>query len=488
MTKKEELFALIKSLSKAEKRYFRLFIKQADDSSNYLKLFEAMDTQHEYDESAIRRKFRKEVFCKQLHVTKNYLRQLILKSLRNFHSRISKDAELKDALRNAEILYHRELYRLCAAEIKRAETIARSFEINSGLTEVISWKRKLEQIMYPQNYKKFTELLSEQEKAIDAMNNTNLHWQHAVYTSLSAISNASPTDNTTRRIKRPSPEKTMTLEAKVLYYNAAYLSFLRNGLHDKAEQSLLELLELLEKVPHRIREDPSLYISSANNLVSYFVFSKQYEKALDLISRSRKLYDDAMQQHEKKSMLKQILRSYNMELEICRDKKSFENNLPFIEDTGTFITRHESKIPMDYLLSFWFQLANIHFMRKDFDQSLKWINRIMNQKAVNTRIDLQVHARILNLMIHLEQDNFFVLRYFVDSARRFMKKIRDVQPFEQVLLSFFSKIGQATRFEQKARFIELEQQLFSSKGELVPAQAIDYIDYRSWIAEKLQSK
>lgn len=485
MVKKEQLFILIKALSKTEKRYFKLSCKQAETASNYLKLFEAMDAQREYDEKAIRKKFKKETFCKQLHVTKSYLRQLILKSLRNFHGKISKDAELKDALRNAEILFHKELYPLCHAELKKAEAIARSFEINTSLAEIIVWKRKLEQAMHSQHYNRFAELLHEQEKAIDAMRNTNLYWQHAVNTSSTTISNSTAGGKKIKNVKSATLENAQTLEAKVLYYNTSYLTLLRNGLHDKAEQSLMDLLSLLEKFPHRIQEDPALYISSSNNLVSYFVFSKQYNKAIALINRSRAMYEKAMQQHEKKSLLKQILRTYNIELEIYRDKKEFEKNLPFIRHIESFISRHVAKIPTDYLLSFWFQLANIHFMRKDFDQSLKWINQILNTRMQNVRTDLQVHARMMNLLIHLEQDNLFVLRYFVDSTRRFLKKVKQVQPFEQTLLAFFSKIGQTPKFEQKDRFRELQQQLFLINTEQVPTDVLDYIDYKGWIEGKL---
>ena len=485
MVKKKQLFILIKSLSKAEKRYFKLSCRQAEAASNYLKLFDAMDAQKEYDEEAIRKKFKKEAFCKQLHVTKNYLRQHILKSLRNFHGQISKDAELKDVLRNAEILYHKELYPLCHGELKKAETIARTFEINSGLAEIIGWKRKLEQAMHSQHYTRFTELLHEQEQAIDAMHNTNLHWQHAVNTSHTVMSNTASVGKKVKSAQAATLENAQTLEAKVLCYNTSYLTSLRNGLHDKAEQSLTDLLNLLEKHPHRIQEDPAIYISSANNLVSYLVFSKQYDKAIALINRSRVLYENAMQQHEKKSLLKQILRTYNIELEIYRDKKAFEKNWPFIEHIESFITRHVTKIPSDYLLSFWFQLANIHFMRKDFDRSLKWINQILNTRIQNIRTDLQVHARMMNLLIHLEQDNLFVLRYFVDSTRRYLKKVKQMRSFEQTLLNFFSKVGQTPKFEHKDRFKELQQQLFFTNAEQVPANVLDYIDYKSWIEGKL---
>jgi hypothetical protein len=485
MAKKDLLFDLIRSLSKAEKRYFKLYCKQSETDSNYLRLFEAIDTKKEYDEKSLRKKFKGEAFTRQLHVTKNYLRQLILKSLRNFHGKISKDAELKDALRNVEILYHKELYSLCHAELKKAETIARSFELNNGLIEILGWKRKLEQQMHSQHYTRFTELLNEQEHTIHVIHNTNLYWQQAVNISRTAISISPANGKKIKFVKELTLEDAQSLEAKVLFYNTAYLSFLRNGLQDKAEQSLVDLLGLLETLPLRIKEDPAIYISSANNLMSYLVFSKQYDKAIALINRARAFYENSMQQHEKKSLLKQILRSYNMELEIYRDKKAFEKNLPFIEHVELFISRYVAKIPSDYLLSFWFQLANIHFMRKDFDRSLKWINLILNNRALNLRIDLQVHARMLNLLIHLEQDNLFVLRYFVDSTRRFMKKVKYVQPFEQTLLGFFSKVGQTPRFELKDKFKDLQQKLFSSKSAPVPANTLDYVDYKRWIEGKL---
>ena len=53
-----------------------------------------------------------------------HLYRLILKSLRSYHTSISKDAELKDLLRNVEILYYKELYNQCHYGLKKAENLA----------------------------------------------------------------------------------------------------------------------------------------------------------------------------------------------------------------------------------------------------------------------------------------------------------------------------------------------------------------------------
>lgn len=124
MIKSEQLFYLIKSMNKAEKRYFKLFASSNNENNNYSLLFEAIDKQDIYDESAIKEKFQNKTFINQLHVTKNYLNQLILKSLRNFHSTISKDAEIKDLLRDIEILLKKDLFQQCEQVIDKALKIA----------------------------------------------------------------------------------------------------------------------------------------------------------------------------------------------------------------------------------------------------------------------------------------------------------------------------------------------------------------------------
>src|SRR5574343_228621 len=111
MKPSDELFLLIKSLKQTEKRYFKIYASKhvIGDKNNYVRLFEVIDKQNEFDEEKIKKVFTGSNFIKQLHVAKNYLYKLILKSLRNYHSEISPDAELKNMLMDVEILYEKAL-------------------------------------------------------------------------------------------------------------------------------------------------------------------------------------------------------------------------------------------------------------------------------------------------------------------------------------------------------------------------------------------
>mgnify|MGYP000023314336 CR=1 FL=1 len=59
MKPSNELFQLIKSLTKSEKRYFKLSSSLQSGEKNYMKLFDIIEIQDEYDEPAIKQKFKK---------------------------------------------------------------------------------------------------------------------------------------------------------------------------------------------------------------------------------------------------------------------------------------------------------------------------------------------------------------------------------------------------------------------------------------------
>lgn len=477
MAKEDELFTLVKSLSRSEKRYIKLHSRHDNSGANYLKLFDAVDAQEEYDEAAIKKQFRNEAFIKQLHVTKYYLRSLIMDALRSFHGSISKDAELKEILRNVEILFNKELYALCETELKKAEQLSEKYELCTGMYEVLAWKRKLKQALEPYSYQAFHGYVSRQEEALTMLENNNAHWQCMIVNTWQMMGNDAP-----EGIKALKPGKAVTLEAKVLESNTRYLQYFGTGKGDKAVAELYQLLHLLEQYPHRLKEEPSPYVSTINNLVSYLIFSKRDEEALELIRKARAVYKTFSITTEKKSMLKQVLRTYNLELEIYRNRKG---NIVFATEAAAFIEASKNKIPKDYLLSFWFQLGHICFTNNRYDEALKWLNNILNDIRPGIRPDLQKHARMLNIIIHLEQKNDFVLRYFVDSTRRFIKKHSTLHTYEDVLLKMFAKLSNTPPGTHRKLYRDVYEELFAADSHsAIPDEVLDYINYKEWLEVK----
>jgi hypothetical protein len=474
---------MIHAISKSEKRYFKL--RCLRDSANYVELFDAIAAQHTYDEKAIKRKFASKHFVKQLHVTKNYLSALILKTLRSFHEQVSPDARLRDCLCNTEILYQKELFGLCDRELNRAERLASKYELTAGMIEVQNWKRKLRQTLHPFDYHSFNQTLEEQKKAIDTLTNIHQYWTLAISMSSQQTTKA---NNPNIEILR-NPQNARTLEAKVLHYNMAYFADLLNNQMESAKNKLSTLVNILEQSPDRLRNEHGLYTSTINNLLSFLTFNREYEEAFKLIEKTKSIYDTWQITSENKILLKQILRTYNIELELYRQRKDIWDPIKAINKTEQFVTMSQTKMPKEYLISFWFQFASIHFMRRDFDAALHWINLLLNYGSKGTRNDLIIQAHFLNLMVHFEQQNLFVLRYFVDSTKRHLKKKQDPNPYETLILRFFTKIIRIPHSEYQEAFVELRNHLFpSGLKSLIPESDQDYIDYKGWLDWRIEKK
>ena len=94
-----ELFSLVQSLTKSEKRFFKLNSSLQAGDKNYLKLFDYIEKQSSYNEEELKKYFEKERFIQHLPSEKNHLYKLILKSLRSYYSDQSVKSQLKEEIK-----------------------------------------------------------------------------------------------------------------------------------------------------------------------------------------------------------------------------------------------------------------------------------------------------------------------------------------------------------------------------------------------------
>src|SRR5687768_10362646 len=115
MTPSSHLFELIKSLSPSEKRHFRLYAAKhvLGGKNNYMKLFDAIAAQKQYDEGKLKRALRKEKFVRHLPYEKNYLYEMISDSLLVFRLNTGTEARLKKQLLHVAALFEKGLYAHC---------------------------------------------------------------------------------------------------------------------------------------------------------------------------------------------------------------------------------------------------------------------------------------------------------------------------------------------------------------------------------------
>jgi hypothetical protein len=107
---RDELFQLVKTLEKAEKRNFKLFVKRnsSSDELKIIQLFDALDKMDQYDEEALLKK-NKSIRKAQLSNLKAHLYRQILASLRIIKDEDNIDIQLHEQMDHARILYKEAL-------------------------------------------------------------------------------------------------------------------------------------------------------------------------------------------------------------------------------------------------------------------------------------------------------------------------------------------------------------------------------------------
>ncbi|HQU72736.1 MAG TPA: hypothetical protein PKV71_07980 [Calditrichia bacterium] len=485
MAKKEQLFYLIKSLTPAEKRYFRLFNQQNGDS-NYLQLFEAIARQTEYDEAAIRRRFKKAPFLRQLHVTKNYLTRQILRSLRNYHGKLSRHAEVHDCLREVEILFLRELFDLCDSEIERGLKLARSYELWTETLQLLGWQRRV--LLASGNQQDQEEALNavgEEERSVLArLTRQAQFWDYSLNVFPRLIASPGGLCDGHPLLGQSHPEDTQQSRILHFYITQTEHYFQRNM--PAAAETATRLIAFLEERPELIRENPHAYLTAHNNLIGILLQIRDYPRIGELLTKIRAIFEKYRLSPDQPGSVKLLTHAFNVELEMYRDTGNVEAGIALIETMTGFLARYVHLVSSGYLLMFYYQFAYLHFLAGENEKALHWLNEILGGDLQRGREVIVGYAHLLRLIIHYELRNVMLLKYQVDSCRRFLKKKKRLNSYESALLNFFARLSMAHPEKHHAIFVAFREQLLTEHPLESLKDHLDYLDFLGWIEDKCE--
>ena len=172
MTKpqKDNLFVLIRSLTKSEKRQFKLYIGRlgVNEDSKFLLLFKVLEKLKVYDERAIL----EEGFVKkqQLSNLKAHLYKQILISLRLNPSHQNLRIQLREQLDFATILYHKGLYKQSLKILDKAKSLAISNQEKNIAYEIVELEKVVESQYITRSLSSRADELTLQAKSLSSQN------------------------------------------------------------------------------------------------------------------------------------------------------------------------------------------------------------------------------------------------------------------------------------------------------------------------------
>ena len=493
-----DLFVLIKSLTKSEKRYFRLSIlkkSNEQDQQNYLKLFDTIERQSHYDETEIISKFENQKFIKHISSEKNYLYHYILKTLHRYHSKSNNEVLMNDSLHYAEILFQKGLFSQSKKIINKSKKIALE---NDMILQTINIS-KFNISFALQNSKKAKTL---EKELLEAINDTRLainklqnqcEYYELYVKFLSLIRIEGEIIRTKKDIKKFSTlmnniliqdeTKALSKEAKKIYFfiNQTY-SFIKGDFNKAYAQYNYFLNNDFINDTSLIDDNEKIRLLS--NFCELCIKLNKIDEALLVLNKIREF---PIKSNLNKG--KQFYRYYDNLLVIYNKLAHFEKVIPLIKEIETGINLYKEIIHKSKLLSIYYQIAYSYFGIGDYKQCIKWLNLILNDSSSNLRKDIICFSRILFLIANYENKNLLFIEYLIKSNEYYFSSRKKLNEFEKSILSFFKKIH-TINDEKKAisLFTDLLSELEKKSKNTIEINIYNYLDIESWIKSKIQNK
>jgi len=463
-----ELFDLVKSLSKSEKRFFKLSSSLQTGEKNYLQIFDAIEKQTIYDEAALKKQFEKETFVKHFPSEKNHLYKTILKSLRGFHADSSISSVLKQEIKNVEILYHKALYKECKKFLTRAKKVAKDYEKFYYWFELINWEKQLIEEEYERGIFTYdlNKLISEELLVIEKLR--NLAEYQMIYSRINYIFRGGSFTNNEEEKKEVQiisnhhlikGKNTAISEraTSICYYIQGLCNITRRDFHAALEK-LNRTKTILDNNP-KIKQDlATRYVRTMKNLIFMNISTKNLDKAQQLINEMKKL-------PSQKGFstidveLKIFTFSHNTQVMVHDRRGEFEEAIVTIDSMIEGLKKYENTLSKEQAILFYYNIAYIYFVSK-----------------------------IFNLIIHYELGNIDLLEYTIKSTSRHLKKTNKDYLAQDSIIKFIKKLIKLdNREDELQHFIngkkELEN-LFKDPNERIVQE---YFDFLAWYNSKIDN-
>ncbi len=496
MKPSNELFDLIKSLTKSEKRFFKLQSALQSGDKNYVRLFDLVDKMSEYDEEMVKRIFKGEKFIKHLPSEKNHLYKLILKALRSYYGETSVSSMLKQEIKNIEILYNKSLFDECAKFMERAKKLALKYEKFYYLFELINWEKTLlEESFEDGRFVDLDQLIQEEKNVLERLR--NLAEYHVLYSKINYVFRSGGYSRTDENIKiieeivnHPLIKGKNTALSKraatICYYTQGFCN-MANGDSKTALEKFLKVKQILDDHTF-IRGDLSKrYIRTLTNIITCLTDLGQIDEARTMITLMRSLKDE--ESFSFPDLETTIFKNTGLsELELYHFTGHFTKGLVDVEEIIKSLPNYEGKLHKEHELAFFYQFAYIYFGAGQHSKALSWLNKVLNDNENDLRQDLYSYARLFNLVIHFELGNHDLLEYTIKSTTRYLQKRTRDFPIEKLILEQFKKlIRTQNAAERRNIFIQFKEQfqqlLKGPEDEVV----LRYFDFPNWIESKISN-
>ena len=497
----DKLFQLIKALSKAEKRYFKVYIsKQGTDYGTYQQLFDALDRQEEYDEALLLRQVKKNITLVQsMPTAKSRLYEHLLRALDSYHANSSIDAQLKRTLHCVEILYKKTLYSQSHKLLEGAKKLAYKYDKHTSLLEIFMWEKL---VIEKDNYESVGDaeleaMMQENARITKLIEVYNDFW--GIKSRLFHILNRkgkARTEEGLLHLKSIIDDTLLNRKPEHLFYESEYLynhiySAYYFGVGDYANSYiyLKNNVSHIEANLDKFSEEPNIYFSVLTNVVYIASQLHKYDEVFSYLKKLRELPETMDIRNNEDLEIKLFSSANSIELTIYFLTGNFEKGLELIPQIEAGLVLYDHKLNSVRKAFFFFNIAIIYFGAKRYNEALKWVNRVLNDIDISKSLDIYCFGQLLYLLIHIELDSKNLLPYALRSAQRYLSTRNQYFKFEETFIELIGKLLKSKdMLVDTENYIVFLEKMKELKADPLEKNAFEYFDFVSWAEAKASNR
>lgn len=494
----DNLFKLINTMSKAEKRSFKLYVNriQGSETAKFIQLFDVLDKQKKYDEDLIFLKV-PEIKKTQLSNLKRHLYKQLLTSLRLIHIQKNIDIEIREQIDFAKILYGKGLYHQSLKILERVKVLAKEHHQDILHLEILEFEKVIESRHVTRSMESRAELLSEESElrgkvVTNAIKLSNLALKlYGLYIKIGHIRGEKDSYVVKEFFKANVPDlsfEKLTFFEKIFYYQSFvwYYYILQNfPLHYRYTQ---KWVDLFDKFPEMKKTDPDLYMRGLHNLLLAHYYTSNYDKFCVVLTDLEAFIKEEKMNFNTNSATLSFLFLYTAKINKYFIEGNFTEGLEVVPEFEKSLKEYEIHLDSHRILVFYYKIACMFFSSGNNGKAIDYLNKIINYKAGNLREDIQSYARILHLIAHYELGHYNLLDYLVKSVYRFLGKLEELNIVQKEILRFLRREMYSDPERLKKAFLILKGKLIKWEYHPYERRSFLYLDIISWLESKIENK